>query len=136
MAQDRYLKGVLTVIALALVYLSVVLTPWPGVGAQAQTTPPIVRPGEITGPMQVVVVGWRGKPGEFLPVAVTNPVAATVQNTVQVAGRVTTERSTGTADRVVLAGWEQRGDPARAGNFRPFDPTTPQPGLPTTTVPR
>jgi hypothetical protein len=100
MAQDRYVKSVLTVIAVALVYLSVVLTPWPRVAAQAQTQPPLVRPGDPTGPMPVVVVGWRT--GDVVPVAVGNAVTATVQNTVQVSGSVTTERSAGAADRSTL----------------------------------
>lgn len=134
MTDDRYLRSVMTVMAVCLVYLCVVLTPWPAVWAQAQ--PRIVRPGEITGPMEVVVVGWKAPAGVAVPVAVTGPVAATVQNTVQVAGRVTTERSTGAADRVVLVGWEERSTPTGAGGFRGFDPTTPQPGLPMTVVPR
>ena len=137
MAQDRYVRALLTIIALALVYLCVVLTPWPAVDAQAQTTPPVVRPGEITSPMPVVVVGWRAGPGEIVPVAVTGPVTASVQNTVQVTGQVTTERSTGAADRVVLVGWEERGEPTRGSKeFRPFDASTPRPGLPTSAVPR
>lgn len=122
---DRYLKGVLTIIAGALVYLCLVLTPWPRAVAQAT---PQLRPGDIAGgPIDVVVVGWRTPAGQVVP------VAATVQNTVQVAGRVTTERSTGAADRVVLVGWEERGNPAGGGpNFRPFDSATATaPGLPT-----
>jgi hypothetical protein len=134
MPQDRYVKGVLTVIALALVYLCVVLTPAPPALAQAQTQPPLVKPGDITGPMPVVVVGWRG---EVVPVAVTNPVITSVQNTVQVEGRVTTERSAGAADRVVLVGWEERSEPARSSKeFKPFDGSTPRPGLPTSAIPR
>jgi hypothetical protein len=123
MPRDCYVKGVLTVIALALVYLCIVLTPWPR--AEAQTQPPVVRPGDPTGPVPVVVVGWRAGSGEIVP------------GTVEVSGRVTTERSGGAADRVVLVGWEERGEPARSSKeFRPFDATTPRPGLPTSTVPR
>ncbi len=133
MTTDRYLKGVLTVIALALVYLCVVSTPLPALIAQTQS---LVKPGDITGPMQVVVVGWGGKPGDALPIVAAQPLPTTVQNTVQVNGRVATERSGGTADRVVLVGWEERGDAARATNFRAFDITTPRPGLPTTVIPR
>jgi hypothetical protein len=137
MAPDRYVKGVLTVIAFALIYLSVVLTPWPRAAAQAQTQPPLVRPGDPTGPMPVVVVGWRTGAGEVVPVAVTNAVTTSVQNTVQVSGSVTTERSGGAADRVVLVGWEERSEPARSSKeFRPFDVTTPRPGLPTSATPR
>jgi len=128
---DRYLKGVLTIIAGALVYLCLVLTPWPRAAAQAT---PQLRPGDIAGgPIDVVVVGWRTPAGQVVPVAVQNAVSTTVQNTVQVAGRVSTERSSGAADRVVLVGWEERGDPASGGrDFRPFDSATATaPGLPT-----
>lgn len=125
MAQDPYLKGVLTVIAAALVYLCAAVTPWPG--TSAQTRPPLVRPGDYTGPVEVVVTGWRA--AEVVPVGVSNVV--------QVTGRVTTERTDGAADRVVLVGWEEGGAPARRGKeFRTFDSTTPRPGLPTTTIPR
>jgi hypothetical protein len=124
MAQDRYLKGVLTIIAAALVYLCLVLTPWPG--AVAQGPPPLVRPGDYTGPIPVAVVSWRAAEG----------VAAVVQNTVQVAGRVATERGTGEADRVVLVGWEERSDPVRGNKeFRPFDVSGAR-GLPTQSMPR
>lgn len=137
MRQDRYVKGVLTVIALALVYLCVVVTAWPPVLAQAQPQPPLVRPGDITSPMPVVVVGWRAGPGDIVPVAVTNAVATSVQNTVQVEGRVTTERSTGAADRVVLVGWEERSEPARSSKaFQPFDSARPRSGLPTSGSPQ
>lgn len=134
MTADRYVRGVLTVIAGALVYLGVVLSPWPGVSAQGQ--PRLVKPGEIVGPMEVVVVGWSTPAGVVVPVAVTGPVATTVQNTVQVRGTVATERSTGAADRVVLVGWEERSGPRSGTGFRAFDATTPQVGLPTTVVPR
>lgn len=133
MAIDRYVKTILTVIAAALVYLAIVLTPMPTLAAQTQG---LVKPGDITGPMQVVIVGWAGKPGDALPIVAAQPLPTTVQNTVQVNGRVATERSSGTADRVVLVGWEERGDTMRASNFRAFDTTTPRPGLPTTTIPR
>jgi len=137
MPQDRYVKGVLTVIAAALVYLCAVLTTGPRALAQTQPQPPLVRPGDITGPMQVVVVGWRAESGDVVPVAVTNAVATSVQNTVQVEGRVTTERSAGAADRVVLVGWEEQSEPARSSQqFRPFDSGTPRPGLPTSAIPR
>jgi hypothetical protein len=131
MAQDRYLKSVLTVIAAALVYLCAVLTPWPG--AAAQTQPPLVRPGDYTGPIPVVVAGWRAP--EIVPVGVSNAVQVT--GAVRVTGAVTTERTSGAADRVVIVGWEEDGAPDRRGKeFRGFDSTTPRPGLPTTPVPR
>ncbi len=101
---DRYTKAVLTLIATALVYLCVVLTPWPGV--QAQTA---ARPGESTGPAQVVIVGWRAPSGESIPVTTMGTVGVTVSGPVQVNGRVTTEKASERADRVVLVGWEEGG---------------------------
>ncbi|MEK7994099.1 MAG: hypothetical protein AAB403_09880 [Planctomycetota bacterium] len=101
---DRYTKAVLTLIATALVYLCVVLTPWPGVHAQTAA-----RPGESTGPAQVVIVGWRAPSGESIPVTTMGTVGVTVSGPVQVNGRVTTEKATERADRVVLVGWEQGG---------------------------
>ena len=97
---DRYLKSVLTVIAGALVYLCVVLTPIPGVEAQT----PSLRPGVSSGPMEVVIVGWQAGAREPIPVSVqqTQPL--------RIEGNVTTERSTTRlADRVVLVGWENNG---------------------------
>ena len=88
---DRYLKAVLTVIAGALIYLCVILTPMPGVQAQV----PSRTPGEPSGPTSVVVVG------------VTAPI--------EVTGKVTTERSSGVADRVVITGWEEESGRQDAG---------------------
>ena len=95
---DKYTKTVLTVIAGALVYLCLVNTPLPAAYAQSSA-----RPGESMGPAQVVVVGVR----EPLPVAFKQPAPVVVTNkAVPIVGNVTTERSTGDADRVVLVGWE------------------------------
>ena len=85
---DRYTKTVLTVIAAALVYLCVAVTAFPAV--QAQST---ARPGESTGPQEVVVVGWR--PNTPLPIVAPEPL------------RVITEQQPGVKDRVVLVGWEE-----------------------------
>ena len=52
---DRYTKCVLTVIAVALVYLCVIFTPLPHAHAQTSS----IRPGESSGPTEVVVVGWE-----------------------------------------------------------------------------
>ena len=98
---DRYTKAVLTLIATALVYLCVVLTPLPGVQAQGTQ-----RPGEPTGPLPVVIVGWAGAPGTTLPVSTTRPVPVTVAAPVEVTGRVSIDKATERADRVVLVGWE------------------------------
>jgi hypothetical protein len=133
MTTDREVKSLLVGIALALLYLCVVLTPWPAANAQSAW-----RPGEIVGPTEVVIVGWRTGSGVTVPVAVQNTVTAAVQGPVPVSGRVTTERSSGVADRVVIVGWENRADTARAGAFRAIevgpDPAL-VPGLPTTTIP-
>jgi hypothetical protein len=108
---DRYTKAVLTLIATALVYLCIVLTPLPGV--QAQGT---LRPGEPTGPLSVVIVGWRAPSGETVPVSATTPIPVTVpapiriSGPVQVTGSVTTEKATERADRVVVVGWEEGGN--------------------------
>jgi len=102
---DRYAKFVLTVIAAALVYLCVILTPLPALHAQqAQTTQ---RPGEFTGPGQVVIVGWKVPPSEAVPVTIARPV--------QVTGRITADPSE-RATRVVVSGWEELGTLERAGN--------------------
>ena len=100
---DRYLKSVLTVIAGALVYLCVVLTPIPSVEAQT----PSLRPGVSSGPMEVVIVGWQAT-------GAREPIPVSIQQTqpLRVEGNVTTERSTTRlADRVVLVGWENNGTP-------------------------
>jgi hypothetical protein len=99
---DRYTKILLTVIALALVYLCVVLTPIPGV--QAQTAR---RPGDPTGPAEMVIVGWRAPKGETLPVTVFGSVIVDNTAPFRITGDVRTERSSGAADRVVLVGWEE-----------------------------
>lgn len=107
---DRYTKGVLTVIALALVYICIALTPMPRVAAQQ---PASKYPGQSTGPAEVVVVGWQTGPMQF---ATTEPL------------RVLTERSSGVADRVVVVGYEESGRRERESTFRPFEPKAP--GLP------
>jgi hypothetical protein len=101
---DRYTKAVLTLIAAALVYLCVVFTPLPTVEAQSTQ-----RPGEPTGPLQVVIVGWRGAQGETIPVAVPAPVTVSVNGLVEVRGFVKTEKAGDRAERVALVGWEEGG---------------------------
>jgi len=121
---DRYTKAVLTLIATALVYLCVVVTPWPGV--QAQTA---ARPGESTGPAQVVIVGWRAPSGESIPVTTMSTVDVRVSGPVQVNGRVTTDKATDRADRVVMVGWEEGG--SRDGKVVPvMKPITAADSLP------
>ena len=99
---DRYSKIVLTVIAGALVYLCVVMTAFPSV--QAQTTR---RAGEmITPPIEAVIVGWKADGA--LPIVAREPL------------RVQTERASGTADRVVIVGWEEGGSRERPSTFAPI----------------
>jgi hypothetical protein len=103
---DRYTKTVLTVIAVALVYLCIVMTPMPTVHAQ-QTA---ARPGEMTGPAQVVVVGWNANAP--VPITTAQPL------------QVITERSSGAADRMVVVGWEEGAAPGHAGNVHGFSGPT------------
>lgn len=119
---DRYSKIVLTVIAAALVYLCIVMTAFPAVSAQ-QTA---LRPGEMTGPVQAVIVGWRAP--EMIPVAVQRPVTIAPGEPLRIVGNVTTERTNGPADRVILAGWEYGATRDKAGQGQPFTDKTP--GLP------
>ena len=87
---DRYTKAVLTIIACALVYICIAITPLPSVAAQTVQTSR--RPAESTGPAEVVIVGW--KQNEPMQIATQEPL------------RVITERSSGVADRMILVGWE------------------------------
>ena len=107
---DRYTKTVLTVIAGALLYIAVILTPLPGVRAQQ----PSLRPGEPSGPTEVVIVGWHSGGREPIPVSIqqTQPLRIT--------GQVTTERSSDRADRVVLVGWESGADRDKPMRVRPI----------------
>jgi hypothetical protein len=114
MFADTYSRFVLTVIAAALVYLCVVLTPPVGLSAQVPATS---KPGEPTGPVEVVVVSWRAT--ESAPVRVTEPV--------QVAGRVEAVRSDQAPDRVVIAGWERYTGVGQPGVLERL---TPERGLP------
>lgn len=99
---DRYTKIVLTIIACALVYICIVITPLPTVSAQ-QTT---ARPGEFSGPAQVVVVGWRSDAP--VPITTSQPL------------QVITERSTGRPDRMIITGWEENASPGNIGGLHPL----------------
>jgi hypothetical protein len=100
---DRYTKFILTVIATALLYLAVIATPLPPASAQT----PTLRPGDSSGPTQVVIVGWRTAGEATVPVSIAHPVQVTAAQPLRITGAVTTERSSGRADRVVLVGWEE-----------------------------
>ena len=125
---DRYTKIVLTVIAGALVYLCIVMTAFPA--AQAQTQ----RPGEFTGrPVEALIVGWRAT--EPVPVTAARPLQTVVTDTVRVVGNVQTERSSGTADRTVIVGWEENAAPGRPGALAPISTQKSQ-GLPVHSLPK
>ena len=127
MSNDRYLRGVLTVIAGALVYLSIVLTPVPAAFGQGARTP-----GEPTGPAETVIVGWKLAPGVGLPVQVMDPVS--VAGEVRVSGRVQTEQAPNTSSRVVLTGWELGGATTTPGAFASWNVSQGR-GLPVTSLP-
>jgi hypothetical protein len=107
---DRYTKIILTVIAGALLYIAAILAPLPGLSAQQ----PSLRPGEPSGPTQVVIVGWQTGAREPIPVSIqqTQPL--------RIIGQVTTERSAERADRVVLVGWESGADRDKPMRLRPI----------------
>jgi len=108
---DRYTKIVLTVIACALIYICAVITPLPTVAAQATTQ----RPGEFSGPLQVVVVGWQSNAA--VPITASQPL------------NVITERSTGRPDRMIITGWEENASPGTIGGLHPL---TAKNGVPVT----
>ena len=99
---DRYIKTMLTIIAGALLYLCIVMTPLPRVNAQT----PSRTPGVSSGPMEVIVVGYNAEAP--MPVAVSGLVEVTASNPLRITGNVSTERSSDKADRVILVGWEKR----------------------------
>jgi len=101
---DRYTRIVLTVIACALVYLCVAMTPLPSLSAQQQQASK--RPGESTGPAEVVIVGWK----QDAPMQISSAEPL----------RVVTERSSGAADRVVVVGYEENAQRERATTLRTF----------------
>lgn len=110
---DRYTKFALSLIAAALVYLCVIFTPLPG--AHAQT--PSIRPGEPSGPTEVIVVGWQAPGGIAVPVSITHPVQVTAPQPLRVTGQVITE-SSDRAGRVVVIGWEENAVRDRARDLK------------------
>lgn len=124
---DRYTRIVLTVIAGALLYLCVVQTPVPVANAQQ----PSLRPGEPSGPTEVIVVGWQPNAREPVPVIIQQ------SQPLQVQGTVTTERSTTRlADRVVVVGWEQGARREAQTPMRPLTESARFPVAPPPAVPR
>ena len=110
MATDSYSRIILGVIAASLLYLCVILTPGVRVSAQTMTQ----RPGELTGPGEVVVVGWRLD--QPIPVSVQGPVSISWPQ----AGEVPL--------RVVVSGFEIAG-------ARRIEPLSATQGIPVTAVP-
>jgi hypothetical protein len=117
---DRYIKTILTLIAGALIYLCVILTPLTPVSAQS----PSRVPGVSSGPTEVVIVGIRqhlaSDDGFALPVSIAHPVQITTSKPLTITGQVTTERSSNRADRVVLVGWEEGSARDRVAALRQF----------------
>jgi hypothetical protein len=123
---DIYTRGVLTVIAIALVYLCVVLTPLPAVSAQYAA-----RPGDDTGPAKVVVVGWQTT--DQMPVTIVDSITLKTMGEMRVAGTVQTEQKANSADRVVLVGWEERASETNRGMPNQLDSSTAFRGIPVMT---
>jgi hypothetical protein len=138
MTVDSYTRVVLTIIATALVYLCVVLTPLPGLRAQG-----LPRPGDPTGPGRVVVVGWDT--ADQIPVQLISSIPLKVSGDVSLNGVVETRQTTNSLSRVVLTGWEENLErpvngqsPAVANAFRPFNARAQSPslrGVPVTSYP-
>jgi hypothetical protein len=132
MRSDPYLRVVLTVIAAALLYLCIVLTPLPIASAQ---TPRIVggrTPGEYTGPAEVVVVDWRLPDGASLPVNVTRGDVR-VTSEVSVKGVVEVRQPPNNPLRTVLIGHEDGASNAIPGRFTGISQTSGR-GVPVVTV--
>jgi hypothetical protein len=117
---DRYTKCILTVIAGALLYLAAIFTPLPSASAQTPTR----FPGQSSGPTEVVVVGWQTGQA-IVPVSIGHPVQVTSSQPL----RVTTERSAGIADRVVLVGWEENAIREKTGRMETFSNNSSDLGL-------
>jgi hypothetical protein len=112
MKSDLYLRAVLTVIAAALIYLCVLLTPLPVASAQVGQIVGAPTPGVSTGPAEMVIVGWRVPE---IPVVVT-------RGEVRVTGRVQAEPVPNAIQRTTLIGWEERARPESPGAFRALEP--------------
>ena len=125
MTIDRYTRAILTVIAAALVYLCVLQTPWPRVSAQTA-----LRPGDPTGPAEVVVIGWKAP---VIPVQVTDAVR--VAGEVRVTGNVRTRQEDNASSRVVLAGWEENAARGIPGSYQGLYTREKTGGLPVNTSP-
>ena len=108
---DRYLKTMLTIIAGALLYLCIVMTPLPRVSAQT----PSKTPGVSSGPLEVIVVGYTAQTP--MPVSVSGLVEVTASTPLRITGQVSTAKSSERADRVILVGWEKRSNRDKGGSM-------------------
>jgi hypothetical protein len=122
MRNDMYIRIVLTVIAAALVYLCVVLTPIPVVSAQTGRIVGTQRPGEYTGPAEVVIVGWRAADTGTVPVSINGGVRVT--NEVVVTGEVLVKQLPDDHLRTVLIGHEEGASGRGNGTFRSLNSRT------------
>ena len=117
MRNDTYLRGVLTVIAAALLYLCVVFTPLPLVSAQAGRVIGAPTPGVSTGPAEMVVVGW--KVPDTVPVTIARGEVRVTNESLRVNGTVRAELPD--AARMIVVGWEDGGSQTTPGRFTALD---------------
>ena len=133
MQSDRYLRAVLTVIAAALVYLCIVLTPMPVASAQQPRVVGGRTPGEYTGPAEVTIVDWRLPEGASLPVNITRGDVRVV-NDVSVSGKVEVTQPPHNPLRTVTVGHEENASSSIAGHFVPISSSAGR-GMPVSVVP-
>jgi hypothetical protein len=133
MQSDRYLRVVLTIIAAALVYLCIVLTPMPVASAQQPRVVGGRTPGEYTGPAEVTIVDWRLPEGASLPVNITRGDVR-VTNAVSVSGKVELTQQPHNPLRTVTIGHEESASSTIAGRFVPINQSAGR-GVPVTVVP-
>jgi hypothetical protein len=122
MRGDFYTRALLTIAAVALVYLCVAVTAFPAAHAQRAA-----RPGDDTGPARCLIVGWDT--ADRVPVQVLDSITLKTTGDMRISGTVQTEQKPNSVERVVLAGWEQRGSDRAAGPFRAFDADAKNPAL-------
>ena len=112
-------------------YLCVMLTPMPVVNAQTGRIVGTQRPGEYTGPAEVVIVGWRAAEGGTVPVTI--PGGVRVTNEVAVTGEMLVKQLPEDHLRTVLIGHEEGATGRANGAFRPLNSRTG--GVPVVVVP-
>ena len=115
MKHEAYLRGVLTVIAAALLYLCILFSPLPVASAQSGRVVGAPTPGVSTGPAEMIVVGW--KVPDTVPVTITRGEVQVTNQSLRVSGTVRTEQAPNTATRTVVIGWEDQSSPTTPGDF-------------------